>query len=129
MIFFLCDKLGNCLFKFRQFKKIVRDNKKFFKKFSTIKKIDETSLLLSEETDSILFEVMSKCNEEFREMEKCHGREELKAHISKFSDQSLQRSIQIAINNVNLNLEKSLSTLASIGSITPFIGLFGTVWG
>ena len=33
------------------------------------------------------------------------------------------------INRSNLKLERSLSTLASIGSITPFIGLFGTVWG
>ena len=117
------------IFKQKQFKSVANDNKKFMKKFKTIKKIDETSLLLSDETNSTLFEVMSKCNEEFREMEKCHGREELKAHISQFSDQSLQRSIQVAINRSNLKLEKSLSTLASIGSITPFIGLFGTVWG
>merc|ERR1711907_649888 len=26
-------------------------------------------------------------------------------------------------------LEKSMTALASIGSISPFIGLFGTVWG
>jgi len=28
-----------------------------------------------------------------------------------------------------LNLESHLATLATIGSISPYIGLFGTVWG
>ena len=32
-------------------------------------------------------------------------------------------------NSSNIDLEDRLSTLASIGSVTPFVGLFGTVWG
>ena len=33
------------------------------------------------------------------------------------------------VNRSNNNLNNFLSTLASIGSVTPFVGLFGTVWG
>lgn len=34
-----------------------------------------------------------------------------------------------SINNITSNMQRGLPILASIGSTTPFIGLFGTVWG
>ena len=33
------------------------------------------------------------------------------------------------MNNEAIKLESGLTLLASIGSIAPFVGLFGTVWG
>lgn len=42
---------------------------------------------------------------------------------------AMERSLKKGVNISNQILEKRLSMLASIGSITPFIGLFGTVWG
>jgi biopolymer transport protein TolQ len=39
------------------------------------------------------------------------------------------RKISLNINNHIDTLEKSLSTLATIASSAPYIGLFGTVWG
>ena len=41
----------------------------------------------------------------------------------------MQNVTQIAINNSSIRLEKGLNFLAIIGSVAPFIGLFGTVWG
>jgi len=40
-----------------------------------------------------------------------------------------QRAMKVAINREADDLEIHLSTLATIGSISPYIGLFGTVWG
>lgn len=40
-----------------------------------------------------------------------------------------QRAMQIAESNVLDELERPLPLLATIGSVSPFIGLFGTVWG
>lgn len=40
-----------------------------------------------------------------------------------------QRAMQIAENDLLEELEKPLTLLMTIGSISPFIGLFGTVWG
>jgi biopolymer transport protein TolQ len=40
-----------------------------------------------------------------------------------------QRQMQIALQREIDQLELHLSTLATIGSISPYIGLFGTVWG
>ena len=38
-------------------------------------------------------------------------------------------SIQRAVERVQSSLQGGLSVLATVGSIAPFVGLFGTVWG
>lgn len=40
-----------------------------------------------------------------------------------------ERAMQIAESRMLDELEKPLPLLATIGSVSPFIGLFGTVWG
>jgi biopolymer transport protein TolQ len=40
-----------------------------------------------------------------------------------------QRSMRVALNREVDRLEHHLSTLATIGSTSPYVGLFGTVWG
>ena len=42
---------------------------------------------------------------------------------------ALERSLKQGITESNSRIENRLSMLASIGSVTPFVGLFGTVWG
>ena len=41
----------------------------------------------------------------------------------------VQRSMKVALAREEDRLESNLSLLATIGSISPYIGLFGTVWG
>jgi biopolymer transport protein TolQ len=40
-----------------------------------------------------------------------------------------QRSMRIAMNKEMDDLETNLSFLATVGSTSPYVGLFGTVWG
>ncbi len=40
-----------------------------------------------------------------------------------------QRTMRVALNREVDELEDHLSFLATVGSISPYIGLFGTVWG
>jgi biopolymer transport protein TolQ len=42
---------------------------------------------------------------------------------------SIQRAMQIASSEELTRLENRLPWLATTGSVTPFVGLFGTVWG
>ena len=42
---------------------------------------------------------------------------------------TVQRAIQIAASEELSRLERRLPWLATTGAVTPFIGLFGTVWG
>jgi biopolymer transport protein ExbB len=38
-------------------------------------------------------------------------------------------SIQRAVDRIQSNTQSGLAVLATVGSISPFVGLFGTVWG
>ena len=42
---------------------------------------------------------------------------------------SIQRSMQIASSEEITRLERNVPWLAITGAVTPFVGLFGTVWG
>jgi len=37
--------------------------------------------------------------------------------------------LQRAVDQVNSKLQGGLGLLATVGSVAPFVGLFGTVWG
>ena len=41
----------------------------------------------------------------------------------------VQRSMKVSLAREEEKLESNLSLLATIGSISPYVGLFGTVWG
>ncbi|RAU18473.1 protein TolQ [Nitrincola tibetensis] len=41
----------------------------------------------------------------------------------------VQRSMRVALSREQEKMEKHLSFLATVGSTSPYIGLFGTVWG
>ncbi len=41
----------------------------------------------------------------------------------------LATNIQRAVNTLQSRLQEGLAVLATVGSIAPFVGLFGTVWG
>ena len=43
--------------------------------------------------------------------------------------ENVDRAMQKAMSKANTHLEKYLTFLATTGSTSPFIGLFGTVWG
>ena len=43
--------------------------------------------------------------------------------------EGVARALQVAITEQEIELEKGLQFLATVGSVSPYIGLFGTVWG
>lgn len=43
--------------------------------------------------------------------------------------QGVERSLYVAVAEQEERLEKGLQFLATVGSVSPYIGLFGTVWG
>src|SRR5579872_981054 len=54
---------------------------------------------------------------------------ELKRQNPNLNLEAVKRSMQIASSEELTTLESRVNILATIGSISPFIGLFGTVWG
>lgn len=45
------------------------------------------------------------------------------------AQQRIDRSMDVAISRESEKLNQGLTFLATVGSIAPFVGLFGTVWG
>lgn len=70
-------------------------------------------------------------HKEFTSIKKELGddKEALDQHFKNYGLGILERSLKKGVHQVDEKLEDNLSTLASIGSISPFVGLFGTVWG
>jgi len=44
-------------------------------------------------------------------------------------DEFVARAMNRCITEENVKMENGLTLLASVGSVSPFVGLFGTVWG
>jgi len=57
------------------------------------------------------------------------GYDELKKQGGLRNSTNVQRAMQIASSEEMTRLERRLPWLASTAAVTPFIGLFGTVWG
>lgn len=58
-------------------------------------------------------------------LEQHHKRQGEKIELSEWLGSQLQRSVERVISQ----LQNGLSLLATVGSCSPFVGLFGTVWG
>ena len=54
---------------------------------------------------------------------------QLKHRGSLVNKAAVERSLQLGISEEVTKLEQNMSWLATVASISPFIGLFGTVWG
>jgi biopolymer transport protein TolQ len=57
------------------------------------------------------------------------GLQELRCQGAGFNITGIQRATQIASSEELTRLERRLPWLATTGAVSPFIGLFGTVWG
>ena len=55
--------------------------------------------------------------------------EEQRIYFERYGLHAVERAIKKGFNEANIHMERFLSLLASIGSVAPFVGLFGTVWG
>ena len=53
----------------------------------------------------------------------------VREYLKDFGTSSFERAMKNGMVKEDEKMSEGLTTLASIGSITPFVGLFGTVWG
>jgi biopolymer transport protein TolQ len=112
--------------KWRSFKAARRDSADFLKVFRQSKKLSDIRASCRVLTGSPLTEVFQAG---YREIENQAVVSENPGKPRVRSLQAVQRSLQIASSTELTRMEQWLSWLATTGSVTPFIGLFGTVWG
>jgi biopolymer transport protein TolQ len=66
----------------------------------------------------------------YRELQSQVGGQPTNPHPPKLKSlQAITANMQVASSEEVRRVEKGMSWLATTGSVTPFVGLFGTVWG
>ncbi len=118
--------------KYKELKEVMESNDKFqafFKANTSITEINREAGDNHASTTSLMFrrgyEELNKVSEKLS----ANGKGNIGNYFSEHGFQSLERALKAGFNISNEKMDNRVSTLASIGSITPFIGLFGTVWG
>lgn len=118
--------------KYKELKAVTLANEKFnqfFKANSSISDINREATENHESTMSLMFrrgfDELNKVSEKISST----GKGNIAQHFTDHGFQSLERALKGGYNTANEKMDLRVATLASIGSITPFIGLFGTVWG
>src|SRR3970040_3158782 len=112
-------------FKFFQFRRIDKESKEFLAAFSKIEKIDQL-YTLSKNKDNPLSSLVKEGYARFYEIKKGQGG--LMTDRPAFLN-AIDRRLKSTAEDETTYYEGFLSFLATTGSVTPFIGLFGTVWG
>jgi biopolymer transport protein TolQ len=118
--------------KWKELKLVNEANDKFHHFFKTSNSIAEIQREASEQLNSTMSLMFRKGYEELNRVgEKLSSTKQgsLNNYFSEHGFQALERALKTGYNISNEKMDLRISTLASIGSITPFIGLFGTVWG
>lgn len=109
-----------------------KNNAQFLEVYRTSESIQDVSVKSDMLAFSPFKEMFKEGHGEFVKISKAYAgseKSQLNDHFQKYGTAGLERSLKKGINSANRYLDQHLATLASIGSISPFVGLFGTVWG
>jgi len=118
--------------KYKELKMIGEANEKFndfFRKSNSISDIHREANETLDSTMSLMFrrgfDELNKVSEKISNA----GKGSIAQYFSEHGVQSLERALKTGYNTANEKMDLRISLLATIGAITPFVGLFGTVWG
>jgi biopolymer transport protein TolQ len=112
--------------KFRTFRAAQRESVEFLKVFRQSKKLSEIRAFCRTLKESPLPEVFQSG---YREIESQATVTENPGKPRIRSLEAVRRALQIGASTELGRLEQWLVWLATTGAVTPFVGLFGTVWG
>lgn len=120
------------MMKFQEFKKAKEATDNFLKRFWGCKNLAEAHKSAQDNNNSPEASIFRHGYTELQKLSQSRsaaqaGEETLEMQLASLDN--LKRALRKAENKELLRFGKSLSFLATTGSATPFIGLFGTVWG
>ena len=103
------------------FNKARRDNRSFLRAFRKSSNLQAVALASEQFAAAPMVAVFDFGYGEVERQIKQRG-----ALVNKLS---IERSLQLGISEEITKLERNMNWLATVASVSPFIGLFGTVWG
>ena len=105
------------------FRKIKNLNDSFLKKFWSGKDLD--ALYKEVSKDDSIYGSMSLFKNSFDEYNSINSDQ----NINELDLESINRSMRVSIASDEEEMNKHLPFLANVGSVSPYVGLLGTVWG
>ena len=105
------------------FKKIKAVNDSFLRDFWTDKDLDILYKEISKEEN--LYGAMNLFKNSFDEFNNIKAKE----NINELDLEDINRSMRVSIASDEEDMNKHLPFLANVGSVSPYVGLLGTVWG
>ena len=115
--------------KFRYYRKIKKENEAFDSDYQRSSKLSDVLPASKKYAFSTTAEVFRVGYSELTKMNKVSRDATRGEDISLSSLDNVERALNRASNTEMTKLESALGFLATTGSASPFIGLFGTVWG
>ncbi len=107
--------------KWAMFRKVRISNARFLRAFRKANGLEQVALASEQFRPCPLASVFEFGYEEVARQVKARGTVSNKL--------ALERALQLGISEEITRLERNMNWLATTASVTPFIGLFGTVWG
>lgn len=111
------------------FRKIRFASEEFLENFWSANNLSQFYRDRSEQPDCPEMTIFTNGYNELQKLGRIRQQEKTGDSLSKTARGILQRALENAENRESNQLNSHLSFLATTGSSTPFIGLFGTVWG
>ena len=109
--------------RYKFFRKVKNENNVFLKNFWSGK---DLSILHKEIQDKeVLYGSMNLFKNSFDEFHQI----ESEAEIVEVALESINRTMRVSIASDEEEMNKHLPFLANVGSVSPYVGLLGTVWG
>ena len=109
--------------RYKFFRKVKNENNIFLKKFWSGK---DLSILYKEiQEKEVLYGSMNLFKNSFDEFHHI----ESEAENAEVDLESINRTMRVSIASDEEDMNKHLSFLANVGSVSPYVGLLGTVWG
>ena len=109
--------------RFKFFKKIRSTNDLFLKNFWTEKDLDNLIKNISQSEN--IYGAMNLFNNSYKEFKNLSS----ETNMSESDLESINRLMRVSIASDEEEMNKHMSFLANVGSVSPYVGLLGTVWG
>ena len=109
--------------RYKFFRKVKNENNTFLKKFWSGK--DLSTLHKEIQDKEVLYASMNLFKNSFDEFHQI----ESEAEIVEVDLESINRTMRVSIASDEEEMNKHLPFLANVGSVSPYVGLLGTVWG
>ena len=118
------------LFKFFQVQRAKSESERFMDFFWKSKRFDSITSQVDRFANSPLTVLFNEGYSELKKVVETDGKSEGNGLSTDLGGvENVSRALRRATNSEITRLEKYLTFLATTGSTSPFIGLFGTVWG